>query len=59
MALREAGESHHNLNGGDPDVSARAAGQCKETNVKYYKKVSFDEAQESYAKYHPAFVEQW
>jgi hypothetical protein len=25
MGLREAGERHHDLNGGDPDVSAKAA----------------------------------
>jgi len=26
MALREAGKRHHDLNGGDPDVSVKAAG---------------------------------
>ncbi len=29
MALREAGERHHDLNGGDPDVSAKAAGTAR------------------------------
>lgn len=27
MALREAGERHHDLNGGDPDVSERYGAQ--------------------------------
>jgi hypothetical protein len=40
MALREAGERHHDLNGGDPDVSTKAAGHSKETKARYYKKVS-------------------
>ncbi len=57
MALREAGERHHDLNGGDPDVSAKAAGHSKETKARYYKKMR--EAQESYARHHPAFVEGW
>ncbi len=34
MALREAGESYHDLNGGDPDVSAKAAGHSKETKAR-------------------------
>lgn len=59
MALREAGERHHDIAGGDPDVSAKAAGHSKETKARYYKKVSYEEAQESYAKHHPAFVEGW
>lgn len=59
MGLREAGERHHDLNGGDPDVSAKAAGHSKETKARYYKKVSYEEAQESYAKHHPAFMEGW
>ncbi|TFH42478.1 MAG: hypothetical protein E4G94_06230 [ANME-2 cluster archaeon] len=29
--------------GGDPDVSAKAAGHSKETKTRYYKKVSFEE----------------
>ena len=31
--------------GGDPDVSAKAAGHSKETKARYYKKMSFEEAQ--------------
>jgi len=59
MGLREAGERHHDLNGGDPDVSAKAVGHSKETKARYYKKVSYEEAQESFGRYHPAFVEGW
>jgi hypothetical protein len=59
MGLREAGERHHDLNGGDPDVSAKAAGHSKETKARYYKKVSYEEAIESFGKHHPAFVEGW
>lgn len=59
MALREAGERHHDIAGGDPDVSAKAAGHSMQTKAKYYKKVSYEEAQESFAKHHPAFVEGW
>jgi len=39
------------------DVSAKAAGHSKETKARYYKKVSYEEAQESFGRYHPAFVE--
>jgi hypothetical protein len=49
----------HDLNSGDPDVSAKAAGHSKEIKARYYKKVSFEEAQESYAKHHHAFVGGW
>ncbi|HUV82285.1 MAG TPA: hypothetical protein VMW53_04305 [archaeon] len=59
MGLREAGERHHDLNGGDPDVSAKAAGHSKETKARYYKKVSCEEAIESFGRHHPAFVEGW
>ncbi len=59
MGLREAGERHHDIAGGDPDVSAKGAVHSMETKAKYYKKVSYEEAQESYAKHHPAFVEGW
>ncbi|MCX9073116.1 MAG: hypothetical protein OIN88_00445 [Candidatus Methanoperedens sp.] len=30
------GESHHNLTCSDPDVSAKAAGHCRETMARYY-----------------------
>ncbi|MGB8216268.1 MAG: hypothetical protein WCE94_03110 [Candidatus Methanoperedens sp.] len=48
--MREAGERHRELNGGDPDVSAKAAGHSKETKARYYKKLSYEEAQESFAR---------
>ncbi|MDW7777065.1 MAG: hypothetical protein SCH39_12145 [Methanosarcinales archaeon] len=58
VGLREAGERHHDLNGGDPDVSAKAAWHSKETKARYCKKVSYEEAQESFGRYHPAFLEE-
>ncbi|MCZ7401065.1 MAG: hypothetical protein O8C61_02455 [Candidatus Methanoperedens sp.] len=36
------------------DISAKAAGHSKETKARYYKKVSYEKAQEWYAKHHPA-----
>jgi hypothetical protein len=45
--------------GGDPEVSAKAAGHSKETKAKYYKKESYEEAQESFRRHYPAFVEGW
>jgi hypothetical protein len=56
-APRDATESHHDLNGGDPAISAKAAGHTMLIKYKYYKKGSFEDAQESYGKLHPAFVE--
>jgi hypothetical protein len=41
------------------DVSAKAAGHSKEMKAGYYKKVSYEEAIESFGGYHPAFVEEW
>jgi hypothetical protein len=49
----EGGRSTKICGGGDPDVSARAAGHSKET------KVSYEEAIESFGWHHPAFVEGW
>ena len=37
-------------------MSAKAAEHSKETKARYYKKVSYEEAQESFGRYHPAFV---
>jgi hypothetical protein len=34
--------------GSDPDVSAKAAGHSKETKARYYKKISYEEAIESF-----------
>ncbi|HUW67872.1 MAG TPA: hypothetical protein VMW20_07460 [Candidatus Nanoarchaeia archaeon] len=57
LRLKEAGERHHN-SGSDPDVSAKAAGHSKEMKPRYFKKVSYVEAIESFWRYHPAFVEE-
>jgi len=43
--------------GGEPDVSAKAEGHGKETKARYYKKVRYEEAQESFGRYHLAFVD--
>ncbi len=59
MALREAGERHHDQEGGDPAISAKAAGHTMAIKQKYYSKGSFEEAQASFEKYHPAFKEVW
>ena len=58
IRLRERQERGNIIcSGGDPDVSAKAAGHSKERKERYYKKVSFEETQESFGRYHPAFVE--
>lgn len=59
MALREAGERHHDQDGGDPAISAKAAGHTMLIKSRYYKKGSFEEAQDSFEKHHPAFREKW
>lgn len=48
----------HDIDGGNPYASAKGAGHSKETKARYYKKVSYEEAQESYAT-KSAFVEGW
>jgi hypothetical protein len=52
-------ERHHYLNGDNPYVSEKVAGHSKEMKARYYKKVSYEEAQESYVRHHPAFIEGW
>lgn len=59
MALREAAERHHDQNGGDPAISAKAAGHTMQIKNQYYKKGSFEEAQDSFQKHNPAFTEKW
>lgn len=59
MALREAAERHHDQDGGDPAISAKAAGHTMRIKNQYYKKGSFEEAQTSFEKHHPAFKEGW
>ena len=38
-------------------MSTKAAGYNKETEARYYEKVRYEEAQESFGRYHPVFVE--
>jgi len=60
MALRKAGERHHDAGGGDSSLSAQAAGHTMKTKVKYYQgAVDWEEVKNSYQKNHPAFKEGW
>ncbi len=61
MALREAGERHHDNAGGSRKLSAVAAGHTMQVKEKHYEKVGedFEQVHESYRKFHPAFVEGW
>lgn len=61
MALREAGERHHDNAGGSRKLSAVAAGHSMEVKEKHYEKVGddFEQVHQSYKKHHPAFVEKW
>jgi len=61
MALREAGERHHDNAGGSRKLSAVAAGHTMHVKEKHYEKVGedFEQVHESYRRFHPAFVEKW
>lgn len=59
MAMREAGERHHDQEGGDDAISAKAAGHTMTVKNKFYKQGSFEEAQKSFKMHHPAFTEGW
>ncbi|HWR26370.1 MAG TPA: tyrosine-type recombinase/integrase [candidate division Zixibacteria bacterium] len=61
MALREAGERHHDNAGGSRKLSAVASGHTMEVKERHYEKVGedFEQVHESYRKFHPAFVENW
>ncbi len=61
MALREAGERHHDNAGGSRKLSAVAAGHSMTVKEKYYEKVGadFEQVHTSYKTYHPAFAEGW
>lgn len=60
MALRKAGERHHDANGGDPSLSAQASGHTMKTKVKYYQnEVDWESVHKSYQENHPAFFEGW
>jgi integrase len=61
MALREAGERHHDNAGGSRKLSAVAADHTMQVKEKHYEKVGEDIEQitQSYQKNHPAWVEGW
>lgn len=61
MALREAGERHHDNAGGSRKLSAVAAGHTMQVKEKHYEKVGedFEQVHESYRRFHPAFVDGW
>ena len=61
MALREAGERHHDNAGGSRKLSAVAAGHTMQVKERHYEKVGedFEQVHESYRRFHPAFVERW
>jgi integrase len=61
MALREAGERHHDNAGGSRKLSAVAADHTMHVKEKHYEKVGEDIEQitQSYQKHHPAWVEGW
>jgi hypothetical protein len=59
IALREAGERHHDNAGGSRKISAVAAGHTMHVKEKHYEKVveDFEQVHESYQKFYPAFME--
>ncbi len=60
MALRKAGERHHDANEGDSSLSAQAAGHTMKTKIKHYQgEQDWEAVHKSYQKHHPAFVEGW
>lgn len=61
MALREAGERHHDNAGGSRKLSAVSAGHSMPVKEKHYEKVGadFEQVWDSMKKFHPAFVEDW
>jgi hypothetical protein len=61
MALREAGERHHDNAGGSRKLSAVAAGHTMQVKERHYEKVGedFEQVHESYRNHHPAFTEGW
>ncbi len=61
MALREAGERHHDNAGGSRKLSAAGAGHTMQVKEKHYEKVGEDYEQiaDSMKQHHPAFVGGW
>lgn len=60
MALRKAGERHHDANEGDSSLSAQAAGHTMKTKIKHYQgEQDWEAVHKSYKEHHPSFVEKW
>lgn len=61
MALREAGERHHDNAGGSRKLSAAGAGHTMQVKEKHYEKVGedFEQIADSMEKHHPAFTQGW
>jgi integrase len=61
MALREAGERHHDNAGGSRKLSAVVADHTMHVKEKHYEKVGEDIEliTRSYQEHHPAWVERW
>ena len=58
MALRKAGERHHDANEGDSSLSAQAAGHTMKTKIKHYQgEQDWEAVGTSLRKHHPGFVE--
>ena len=60
MALRKAGERHHDAEGGDPSLSAQSCGHSMKTKIRHYQgEVDWDSVHKSMREHHPAFKEEW
>lgn len=59
MALRKAGERHHDNNGGSRKLSALMSGHTMKTKERHYDETDFEPVWESMGKNHPAFTEGW
>jgi integrase len=61
MALREAGERHHDNAGGSRKLLAVASGHSMAIKEKHYEKVGddFEQVHDSYREHHPAFTQGW
>jgi integrase len=56
-ALREAGERHTDVSGGDRDATARVAGHTVRTKESHYKKGNFEEDRAIVRNHHPLMKE--
>lgn len=59
MALRKAGERHHDNNGGSRKLSALMSGHTMKTKERHYDETDFEPVWVSMGKNHPAFTEGW